>query len=211
MRPLYSFLLTVGVLVCVFASALWLSPREGQAEMAGSTVKILSGGGHGSGIHIGGGYIITADHVVPSGSAKIKLDNGEVQEATILWTNKANDVALLRTEATMASSRLDCRVPGAGEAITARGNPMMLEFVASSGRIAGVERKLGRWERVVPTDLTIVMGMSGGPSFAADGRVVGINVGVMMASTGMFPSLTGFGAMVPASVLCELLAWEVHA
>lgn len=211
MRLSGSIISIVGVLVLVFVGALTLAPRGGMPEMAGSTVKILAGGGHGSGIHIGGGYIITAEHVVVSGSASIKLDNGEEQKATILWSSAANDIALLRTEPTMAASALDCRVAADGEAILARGNPLALEFASSSGRVAGAERKMGRWERAVPTDLTVVMGMSGGPSFSADGRVIGINVGVLLASVGMFPSMTGFGVMVPAAVVCDLLAWEAAA
>lgn len=175
-------------------------------HLPGSTVKIVLDAGHGSGVHIGNGYIITAAHVVGDKAPRVKLDDGSEQEAAVMWTNKAHDIALLRTASTMSASALDCRVAANGEHVIARGNPTVLEFVSSAGRIAGAEREFGPWARVLPVDMTIVMGMSGGPIFAADGRVVGISVGVLVAQLGFAPSLTGFGAVVPSAAVCELLA-----
>lgn len=174
--------------------------------LPGSTVKIVLDAGHGSGVHIGNGYIITAAHVVGDKIPKVKLDDGSEQDAVVMWTNRAHDIALLRTASTMSASALDCRVAANGERVTAKGSPTVLEFVSSAGRIAGAEREFGPWARVLPVDMTIVMGMSGGPVFAADGRVVGISVGVLVASLGFTPSLTGFGAVVPSAAVCELLA-----
>lgn len=174
--------------------------------LPGSTVKIVMDAGHGSGVHIGNGYIVTAAHVVGDKIPKVKLDDGSEQDAVVMWTNKAHDIALLRTASTMGASSLDCRVAANGEHVTAEGNPTVLEFVTSAGRIAGAEREFGPWARVLPVDMTIVMGMSGGPVFAADGRVVGISVGVLVAPVGFAASLTGFGAVVPSAAVCELLA-----
>lgn len=158
--------------------------------LPGSTVKIVMEQGHGSGVHIGNGYIVTAAHVVGDKAPRIKLDDGSEQDAVVMWTNRA----------------LDCRVAANGEHVTATGNPTVFEFISSTGRIAGVEREFGPWARVLPVDMTIVMGMSGGPVFAADGRVVGISVGVLVAPVGFAASLTGFGAVVPSAAVCELLA-----
>lgn len=174
--------------------------------LPGSTVKIVMEQGHGSGVHIGNGYVVTAAHVVVDKVPRIKLDDGSEQDAVVLWANKAHDIALLRTASTMSASSLDCRVAANGEYVTAEGNPTVFEFVSSAGRIAGVERAFGPWVRVLPVDMTIVMGMSGGPVFAADGRVVGISVGVLVAPVGFAASLTGFGAVVPSAAVCELLA-----
>lgn len=174
--------------------------------LPGSTVKIVMEQGHGSGVHIGNGYVVTAAHVVGDKTPRVKLDDGSEQEAVVMWTNKAHDIALLRTARTMSASALDCRVAANGERVEARGNPTVLEFVSSTGRVAGVEREFGPWARVLPVDMTIVMGMSGGPVFAADGRVVGISVGVLVAPVGFAASLTGFGAIVPSAAVCELLA-----
>lgn len=193
----------VAIIALVFGAYAY---TPAATPLPGSTVKIVMEQGHGSGVHIGNGYIVTAAHVVGDKTPRIKLDDGSDQEAVVMWTNKAHDIALLRTASTMGASALDCRVAANGEHVTAKGNPTVLEFVSSAGRIAGTEREFGPWARVLPVDMTIVMGMSGGPVLARDGRVVGISVGVLVAPVGFAASLTGFGAVVPSAAVCELLA-----
>jgi S1-C subfamily serine protease len=193
----------IGVLIALGIGLAVYAPRDTRT-LAGSTVKVMVGQGHGSAVHIGGGYLISAAHVTQGKAVRIKLDDQTEHDAEVLWENTAYDIALLKTDAKLASSALDCRVAGEGEAINARGNPLSLEFVNSSGRIAGKELPIGPWKRVLPVDMTLVMGMSGGPSFAADGRVIGINVGGVVAPIGFSPSLTGFGFIVPASAICGL-------
>ncbi|WP_065091518.1 S1C family serine protease [Rhizobium leucaenae] len=177
-----------------------------------SVVKVTEKDGHGSGVNIGNGYVITAGHVADGNAkAKLKTSDGREMDADVLWVNKEYDIALLRAVGlpTVGSS-LDCRTAKAGEEIQAAGNPMDLEFVSSFGRIAGDVRELGPWRQVLITDITIVMGQSGGPVFEADGRVVGITVGVASATLpggiiGATPSLTGFGMVVPSSTVCMLM------
>lgn len=193
----------VAIIALVFGAYAY---TPAATPLPGSTVKIVMEQGHGSGVHIGNGYVVTAAHVVGDNVPRVKLDDGSEQEAVVLWANKAHDIALLRTASTMSASSLDCRVAANGEHVTAEGNPTVFEFVSSAGRIAGVERSFGPWARVMPVDMTIVMGMSGGPVFASDGRVVGISVGVLVAPVGFAASLTGFGAVVPSAAVCEMLA-----
>ena len=180
-------------------------------HQAGSIVKIIEGKGHGSGVHIGDGFIVTAAHVVGDvKETQIKLDDGATRKAEVLWSNKAYDIALVRTVADgLAASHLSCRVPDTGEVITARGNPTILEFVSAYGRVAGSERKFGPWQSVFVTDITTVPGMSGGGVFDADGNLVGITVGVLVAPAGMFPSLSGFGTAVPGATVCKLMGQVV--
>lgn len=179
-----------------------------------SVVMVNVEGGHGSGVHIGNGFVITAAHV--TGDAKevsLKRQVGEDVKAEVMWVNKAYDIALLRTSGKLAGkASLDCAQPKLGDEIQAAGNPLNLEFVSSFGRIAGAARAADPWREVVITDITTVMGASGGPLFGKDGRVVGIVVGVVPAplknGDGYVPSLTGFGTAVPASAVCQLLAME---
>lgn len=176
-----------------------------------SVVMVNMEDGHGSGVHIGGGFVITAAHV--AGDAKevsLKRQAGEDIKAEVPWVNKAYDIALLRTSGKLAGqAALDCAQPKLGDEIQAAGNPLNLEFVSSFGRVAGAARAVEPWREVVITDITTVMGVSGGPLFGKDGRVVGIVVGVMPApiknGDSYIPSLTGFGTAVPASVVCQLL------
>ena len=188
-----------------------------------SSIKISVANGLGSGVHIGGGNIVTAAHVVDDAkTVKIKTNAGIESDADVLWVNKDYDIALIHTAGNVGgSSELDCREPRFGEQIQAVGNPLGMEFIASFGRVAGAGRQLGAWKRVIVTDMTTVMGQSGGGIFANDGRVVGINVGVTLATLKsgkdaagadtFTPTMTGFGFVVPASVVCDLLARRASA
>lgn len=217
------FAFYLGAIVALFLLLLgWLfSTPEAIARFAApdylktetTLVKITLEGGHGSGVHIGNGYILTAAHVVKDAkTAMLKTKDGKIRQATILWANKEYDIALLRSEDTkMDAAALDCRLAQAGDSITSYGNPLNVEFASAYGRIAGEPRALGPWKSVFVTDITTVMGQSGGPVFDADGRLIGITVGVMGAPMGFSHSLVGYGFVVPSRAVCDLLAREEPA
>lgn len=175
------------------------------------TVKIVLEKGHGSGVYIGGNLILTAAHVVDTaadGKVKVKTEGGNILKGEVLWMSKARDVALIRVSGTfgLRPAVLSCAVPKVGDAIQARGNPLSVEFLSMWGRVAGTQREMGPWLVGVPTDMTILPGMSGGPVFGADGRVVGLAVGVLMAPAGFGSmSFTGATLIVPGSTICPLL------
>lgn len=128
-------------------------------------VKVLVGSGHGSATHIGKGYFITAAHVVTTAEkVKLKAEDGLEIEAEVLWTNKATDVAMVRIRDASAfrTVYLSCRMPTVDEQVTAYGNPGAVEFISTRGRIVSGLREMGPWREALITDMTIVMGMSGG-------------------------------------------------
>lgn len=204
------------------AATVFYAPTAGSvappAPMASYSVKLIGANGHGSGTHIGEGYILTAAHVVDAAkSMKIKTSNGRFRYARVLWTNTQYDVALMRTgEEGMAAAHLSCGVMHEGDPIRADGNPLNIEFVSSSGKISGGLRDMpvlgdGRGPRkAYVTDMTTVMGQSGGGVFDVNGDLVGITSAVAIAplqfGSSYVPSLTGFGFVVPSSVVCELMA-----
>jgi S1-C subfamily serine protease len=173
-------------------------------------VKVLVEGGHGSGVHIGGnGYVLTAAHVVEGKkNIKLKSSHGDIQDAELLWTNKARDVALLRAKRPdrMQSSPLICAPLVVGQKVTAEGSPGAAEFVRFRGDVAGVERTAGPWMAVVPIDISGGPGISGGPIFDEAGNVAGIYVGVYLVPMGMSALSTGIGIAVPSNVICGLMA-----
>lgn len=173
-----------------------------------AVVKVELPTGHGSGTHIGDGYILTAAHVAgKETTVKLRSEGGEAVEGTVLWVNTAYDIALIKTDKdAFGSAPLSCSSAQRGETITAMGNPLGIEFVSSTGRIAGKARSVGPWKSVFVTDMTIVMGMSGGPVFNDAGEVIGITVGVMAANMGFSSSLLGFGYVVDSPSICGLLA-----
>jgi len=196
------------VVAATSAAAYALLPPPALPDTESATVKIFPASGHGSGVHIGDGFIVTAAHVVGDArEVQVKANGGENRKADVLWVNKAYDIALLRTSsAGLGAAKLSCHAAKAGDPIVAYGNPLKIEFVAAYGKIAGEPRETGPWKSVYVTDITTVMGQSGGGTFAENGDLIGITVGVMAAPIGFSGSLVGYGYVVPSTAVCELLA-----
>ncbi|CAH1677686.1 serine protease [Chelatococcus sp.] len=176
----------------------WLPPSAPAAPKAGSVVKIINGPGHGSGVHIGTGYILTAAHVIREADfVDVLSDQGLTTKAEVLWVNKAYDLALVRDE---------------GASVTLIGNPADVEFLKVQASIAGKARPYARWRSVSVVSGPIVPGMSGGGMFDRAGNLRGIVVGVMLAPTGPFSSsMVGIGYAVPSSAACALMGRAVPA
>lgn len=208
-RSSTAFLVALFLVVAATSAAAYaLLPPPALPATESATVKIFPASGHGSGVHIGDGFIVTAAHVVGDvKEVQVKAKGGENRKADVLWVNKAYDIALLRTSsADLGVAHLSCRAVKAGDPIVAYGNPLKIEFVAAYGKIAGDPRETGPWKSVYVTDITTVMGQSGGPVYADGGDLIGITVGVMAAPVGFSGSLVGYGFVVPSAAVCELLA-----
>lgn len=174
-----------------------------------ATLLIKTADGLGTGFHVGSGRIVTAAHVVKgSDVVTIKTYDGRFSTARVVAIDEAQDLAVLATDLIMLSAEMDCGVAKVGDAIMAIGNPMGQEFVSAFGRIAGAPRELHA-RSVYVTDMTTVMGQSGGPVFR-DGRVIGVVSAVMLAplknGDAYVPTIIGFGFVVPSAGVCEMLA-----
>lgn len=175
---------------------------------ADSVVKIYAERGHGSAVHIGNGYYLTAAHVTGDRKEmKIKTALGDEGTASVLWASKQYDIALVKSgdPLLIGTANLDCRELENGEAIWLKGNPLNLEFITTSGFVAGAELSLGPWKAARPVDASLAGGMSGGPVFDAEGKLVGINVGGMVQRMGMGGSFVGISYIVPSSAICGLM------
>lgn len=203
-RALISIISVAAFILAVFIS---LSMKAPPTETLSAVVKVKLPNGHGSGVSIGDGYIITAAHVVGTEkTVTLKTSDGSIRPATVLWASKEYDIALVRTDPDrLGKARLECRVAAEGEPIISMGNPLALEFVSAYGKIAGSPRELAHWKSVYVTDITTIMGQSGGPVFDADGDLIGITVGVMVAPVGFSGSFVGYGFAVPSRSVCDLL------
>jgi S1-C subfamily serine protease len=179
-------------------------------QKAISTVWVENTTGHGSGVHIGHGYIITAAHVVDAEPiVKIVDTNGLKQDGTVLWTNKSYDLALvhIETATAIASSPVNCMVrPRVGDSVSAIGNPLNLKFIQMWGRIAAPVADRSNWKAAFIADITIAPGMSGGPLFDKAGNLIGFAVGVSSMSLGLGTVLFPISYIVPVSAACHLMA-----
>lgn len=175
-----------------------------------STVLVSDGNGHGSGVHIGQGYILTAAHVVKGhDSMEIKDSAGNTQKGVVLWLNEVYDVALIHIDNSdgIHASPLICTPTFAvGDDVQAVGNPLNLEFIHTWGRVASNVGERGPWKSSLIVDMTIAPGMSGGPVLNKAGEVIGLAVGIAVLPSGFSQSALAISYVVPSSAVCNLLA-----
>ncbi|MBM7787076.1 S1C family serine protease [Tenggerimyces flavus] len=132
------------------------------------------------------GNVLTNAHVVENASSvSLVLADQRTVSATIVGTDSANDIAVLRTSASNLrpatlgrSSQL--RV---GETVLAVGSPLGLEGTVTAGIVSTVSRQAsigdsGRRQTVIQTDAAINPGNSGGPLVNSAGQVVGVNTAI---------------------------------
>ncbi|MBW3099277.1 S1C family serine protease [Pseudohoeflea coraliihabitans] len=185
-------------------------PTKAAPKPFQSTVKVLAGNGHGSGFYIGSQLVVTAAHVVDDKkTVDLKLVDGEIIEAEVLWANERRDIAMLKIDPTTAlvPAVVSCHEPLIGDPFYAEGNPANMDFVTVWGNVGGLVQEVDPWLRAFITNNAVVPGQSGGPVFNAQGEVIGITVGVMVLPMGFSASLVGIGYAVPTSELCMMMGW----
>jgi serine protease Do len=183
------------------AAFAYQNDKFNQRPSAGSTVMVLVGGGHASGVHIGGGLIVTAAHVTDGAkSVEIKTDRGGTETAEVVWEHPEVDLALLKTARVHAitASPIRCRPNYIGQRLKLHGNPKFFDFVVSPAVVIGTTASAMGKDAVLPVSGTAAPGMSGGPALDMNGRVVGI-VSAMLTTS---PS---FLAIVPATAICKIM------
>ena len=204
----------IGAVAAVLLCALIAAPYAANVGMIGTAspppliasafLKVADPLGHGSGVHIGNGYVLTAAHVVGKNKTMTVTDSERREMAgEVLWANTEYDVALIRLPdaSYVATAPLSCAANFPHQRVTVYGNPQDLDFVFTSGDVNGPARKWAIWRELVPVDISIIPGQSGGAAIDDNGNVVGIAVGVMIWQYG----LTGQGFIVPGSVVCQLM------
>lgn len=213
-RMLAASLIALAATAC--STAVAQSPVTDATGYESATVKVLvPGGGHGSGVHLGNGYVLTAGHV-SGDKADLGVQDraGNLTAAEVLWTNfdlGGYDVSLIYVPDltgkldNIGEAKISCAPTEVGQYVRAEGNPLGGEFVTFWGRVAGTgvsgaEGVNGKvWRRVVTLDMAGAGGMSGGPVYDEDtGKVVGIVVaGIGIASPYML--------MVPGDTICHVM------
>jgi Do/DeqQ family serine protease len=149
------------------------------------------------------GYILTNNHVV-DGADTVNVDftDGRTLTATIIGTDKASDLALLK----VAGSRFQAVALGdsdavkVGDVVLAVGNPLnigqtvTMGIISAKGRSTGVGD--GSYEDFLQTDAPINHGNSGGALVNTKGELVGINSQIVSNSDGNI----GIGFAIPAKM-----------
>ncbi|MGB5818260.1 MAG: trypsin-like peptidase domain-containing protein [Saonia sp.] len=171
--------------------------------------------GLGSGVLISHDcHILTAAHVVDGSSKiKVKTQDGKLRDATVLFSEKSADIALLKldeTDASLAHATLgDSDVMAVGQNVYAIGSPYGMENSYSAGIISafrGFNELYDGTVRIefIQTDAAINSGNSGGPLFNSNGEVIGIASSILTVSGGF----QGIGMAVTINTAKDLLAFE---
>ena len=138
--------------------------------------------GSGSGVILTeDGYIATCAHVVEGAkSVKVTLNDDTAYDATIVGTDKRNDIAIIKIDATGLTPAVvgDSETLTVGSEVIAIGNPLgELRGTATAGIISATNRTIeveGQTMTLVQTDAAISPGNSGGGLFDATGKLIGI-------------------------------------
>jgi putative serine protease PepD len=171
-------------------------------------VTTANGSGEGSGVILDKtGRIVTNNHVVAGGSAgatvQVVLSDGRTYNATVLGTDAATDLALIRLSDPpnnlVPAALGDSKTVAVGDAVMAVGNPLGLAGTVTTGIVSATDRPTtteaqsddptsGGGETVVTnaiqTDAAVNPGNSGGALVDAKGRVIGIPSSIAALSTG---------------------------
>jgi S1-C subfamily serine protease len=163
-------------------------------ELRSAVVTITNGLGSGSGFYIDSrGYLLTNQHVVGDAQfVKVKLANGRELVGEVIRSDRARDVALVKTEGVaLAPLAIAADEPPAGTDVYAVGSPLGEKFASSVTRGVISGTRVTNDQRWLQSDVRVMPGSSGGPLLGVDGAVVGI------ASRGVSSGLAGINLFVP--------------
>lgn len=154
------------------------------------------------------GYVVTNNHVVGKADAiEVVLEDERRFDATLVGTDPATDIALLKIESDEALPHVDWGSSDdleIGDWTIAIGNPFGLGGSVTAGILSARSRNInaGPYDDFLQTDAAINRGNSGGPLFDASGDVVGVNTAIVSPSGGS----VGIGFAVPSAVAQRIVA-----
>ncbi len=171
--------------------------------------------GLGSGVLISSDcHILTAAHVVDGSSKiKVKTQDGKLRLATVLFSEKSADIALLKLDVPdsgLSHATLgDSDFMAVGQNVYAVGSPYGMENSFSSGIVSAFRNFNTLYDGTVniefiQTDAAINSGNSGGPLFNSNAKIVGIASSILTVSGGF----QGIGMAVTSNTVKSLLSFE---
>ncbi|MGD0634364.1 MAG: Do family serine endopeptidase [Beijerinckiaceae bacterium] len=157
----------------------------------------------GSGFFISSdGYVVTNNHVVEHATeVTLVTDDGKTLPAKVVGTDKKTDLALLKVteKGEFPFVKFAATAPRVGDWVIAVGNPFGLGGTVTAGIVSARGRDInaGPYDDFLQIDAPVNRGNSGGPTFNANGNVVGVNTAIFSPSGGS----VGIGFAIPAEVV----------
>jgi len=170
--------------------------------------------GSGSGVIIReDGYIVTNNHVVTGATEiEVTLNNNKSYPATIIGTDPATDIALIKVDAKGLPTVkfADSDKLRLGEWVLAIGSPLgeELRSTITAGIVSAKGRSMPNYdgefkiESFIQTDAAVNPGNSGGALVNKAGELVGINTAII-STTG---SYTGYSFAVPSNIVSKVVS-----
>lgn len=193
-----------------------VEPAAYVAQVLGpSVVQLGTSFGLGSGVLYDDHLVLTNDHVVgDDAEVSVTLSTGRVLEGTVIGSDPATDVAVVRVETDDALPRADLAVgvkPQVGQLAVAIGSPFDLQQSVTQGIVSAVDRPIQNSATsvvaMIQTDAPINPGNSGGALADRFGRVIGINTSIQ--TDGFTTANVGVGFAIPIDTavrIADLLA-----
>lgn len=154
----------------------------GRHPFSGREITLSNGSGF---IISNDGLIVTNAHVVANKrGVRVKLNNGDVYNATVQEVDQVADIATIKISVKNPLPTLPLGRSAEvrqGEFVVAMGSPFALRNTITSGIVSSAQRgskELGLSNSnmdYIQTDAAIDFGNSGGPLINLDGEVIGIN------------------------------------
>ncbi|MCI5990296.1 MAG: Do family serine endopeptidase [Bacteroidales bacterium] len=174
------------------------TPQSREQQVSGSGVIIRSDG-----------YIVTNNHVV-EGATKVEvtLNNNKTYPATIIGTDPATDVAIIKIEADglPVVPFGDSDQLRLGQWVIAIGSPYDLRSTITAGIVSAKGRQMPHYngefkiESFIQTDAAVNPGNSGGALVNQKGELVGVNTAII-SHTG---SYTGYSFAIPSNLVRKI-------
>ena len=148
------------------------------------------------------GFVVTNNHVIADADEiKVILSDDSEYVAKMIGTDTKTDIALLKIDRKEPFPYVelgDSDKIKVGDWMLAIGNPFGLGSTVTTGVVSARNRDInaGPYDDFIQVDAAINRGNSGGPSFAMDGTVIGINTAIFSPSGGN----VGIGFAIPANI-----------
>lgn len=153
-----------------------------------------------SGVVLGNGLIATAHHVVRKETdITIGLEGGETATANLVGRDPTTDLAILKTDATLAKFPIAESIGSVGNLVLAVGRPfknVRASFGIISTLAGGWQTRMGgAIDHYIENDLVMYPGFSGGPLVNAAGEMIGLNTSAFRR---------GASVTIPASTVARV-------
>jgi serine protease Do len=154
------------------------------------------------------GHVVTNDHVVKDATdIEVTLADGRKLPAKVVGVDPKTDLAVLQVKSATPLPHLalgNSAAARVGDWVVAVGNPFGLGGTVTAGILSARGRHIddSPYDDFLQIDAPINRGNSGGPLFAQDGTVIGVNTAIYSPSGGS----VGIGFAIPSNIVKQVVS-----